>query len=420
MERAARVLCILVVLWAASSLLAQGGTEVPRVEVDPNAIQKPTRPMAITVHGIPEGQTVWLEVLQDCDGDDQPERNVAGCDSPLRGWKSPPAGTGGVVSTRLEVDDLKLLPRNRGLWLRAARDAQTRPAGQAKFGVMDNPCGLWRTAVQAFFGGVCDPNLSQALRRHRGGDVDLRDLTFEVRRLAVPAAPETALEEPVAVPNTRGASGVAWLDARTLLVTVTTPAQGEASHPPGLYRVSLGGKAELLWATKEGDALLPTAPRALPDDRVAFVRQRLIGEPAANEPAATLNVWRRGELARTIDLPDPIHQLVGADAAGTQVLALTLGTDDNRPTFLRVDLATGEIEDIGYHNGLYHAALRSPAGGPSVISVEDNAGQSGWFLFLADGQGKWLRDLVKRSQADLLPTWRPDGGEIAYLAQVAP
>lgn len=382
------------------------------VEVDPNAIQKPDVPMRIEVGGIPAGLSVRLQILQDCNGDSEPDSQGQGtCKSPLHDRQSAKAGDDRVVRDRLEIQTLTQLPQERPLWLWATGSNPER-GRLALFGIVSNPCDLWQSILDAFQLGPCNPfATSQSLRRHRG-PYELAGKTFEVRRLALDG------EAPVAVPGTENATGLAWESPTSLLIT--TAASSKA--PAALLRVPIqGGEPAMLWkAQAGGGALLPTAPLDLPGNRVAFVRQPLAGESKPGEPAAVLSLWSDGKVdpGRNVQLPFRIHQLLKSDREGRSILALTLGAGDNQPAFLTIDLAKGEVEYLGFHNALYQAALRSPRGEHAVISFEDNSGRSGWELALVGDKGEWKKDLSSRTQDDLLPSWRPDGREIAFLAEV--
>ncbi len=404
-----------------------------RLEIVPNAIQRLDTEMKIFVDGIPQGGHVHLQVLQDCTGDGVPDLyDMEDCRSPLYQRSSEPANEQGAIEDGLHFERLKkegtALPRNKVLWLRASRPGS--PHGrQILFGLVDDPCTLWTTVVATFLGGECDPHLAQALLQHRS-DSKLTDVTFEVRLLDVesPAGEQGVAPRPV--PRTLGATGLTWLDDDHLIFTVAETvrpepggfaAETEPPRPaePGLYRIFRDGtRRERLWAPTEGDRWRPVAPLALADGRIAFVRQPL-GEPAAGEPPARLHVWSAGRLGTGIPLPYKVHQLVAADASGTSVLALTLGRQDSRPAFMTVDPEEGTWEYLGFHRGLYHAAMRSPQGGQAAIAIQDVTSQIGWFLVLVDGQGQLLKDLqVRPDVEDLMPAWSRDGRWIAYLAEV--
>lgn len=389
-----------------------------RVEVEPNALQVSDQgklaPMTIEVRGVEPGHSVRIEVLRDVDG--VPRR-----ESPVDAWESLAADAQGVVRDKLdfEAKDWEL-PKNAGLWLRVSRSPDDPGAGLALFGLVENPCTLWPTLVDAFLGGECDPGLVQALRWHRG-PAGLEDVTFEVRRLAL-TGPDGEEPETVQVPSTLGATGVAWDGDDALVVTraPTSRDKGGADVVAGLYRIPLDGEPRLLW--KPEDALMPAAPFVLGCGRIAFVRQALTGEPQEDQDAAVhLSIWDYGTVVDVLTLPYRIHQILASDAGGHRLLALTLGVRSNRPQLLVLRLGEKpSVEVVGYHHALYQAALRAPGGDVSAIAFEDNSGRWGWDVVLVDRSGEWVRDLVRRKKKDdLMPVWRPDGKEIAYLAEVS-
>ena len=390
-----------------------------RLAIEPNAILKPDEPLTIEVEGVPRGERLELRVLQDCDSDGRPEeQSQAKCRNPLFAGKSREAGQDNTVRDALDFVELRQqghdFPADRTLWLRVSRP-KSESFLQARFGFVEKPCSLFRTVAETFLGGVCDPGLPQVLRRHRQPS-DLVDAVFEVRLLAI--EPEAAAPTPVA--GTRGASGVAWIDRETLLVTAAGTA-GEGRLGAGLYRFGLGEDArpERLWSPAAGE-WPPAAPLALGPGRFAFVRQAPGPQsPGAPAEVARLNVWHRDKLAIELPLPYKIHQLIAGDARGLSVLALTLGVADNRPSFLVVDLERRTVTDIGFHNDLYQSAMRRPGGELSAVAFENAYGGYGWQLALANRGGEMVRDLQKRDGLhDLLPAWRPEHTELAFLAQV--
>jgi hypothetical protein len=383
------------------------------VEVDPNAIQNADQPMRIDVGGIPQGQVVMLQILQDCNGDHRPDlRSQGDCKSPLYARDSSKAGSRNMVEDSLDFNALEksgtLLPRNRALWLRASRPGSQQGV-LTLFGLVDDPCTLWQATLEVFRLGACSKSaVAQALRRHRG-PLGFEEKTFEVRRLD-PAGDAP----PVSIAGTRGATGVAWLNAQTLVVTAT-----EAGSK--LLRVPLQGEPTVLWNDPPQDGLSAAAPLALPGGQIAFVRQRLSGqESTEGRPVAFLSLWADGRIdpAHDIVLPFRIQQLLASSPEGHQILALSLGIGENLPSFLQIDLAERTVQNLGYSPTLYQIAFRSPKTGASVVSFEDVSTDQGWDLVLADDKGRLLKDLQARKQDDILPAWQPDGKSLAYLAEV--
>ena len=412
-----RVLLILGAVFLLAAAQASDPGPPAWVEVDPNAIQNAGQPMRIDVGGIPQGQTVTLQVLQDCNGDHRPDLQGQGdCKSPLYARDSRKAGSRNWVEDSLDFTALEKsgtsLPRNRALWLRVSRPG-SRQGVLTLFGLVDDPCTLWQATLEVFRLGACGKGgVSQALRRHRG-PLGFEEKTFEVRRLD-PAGDAP----PVSIAGTRGATGVAWLDARTLVVTAT-----EAGSK--LLRVPLEGEPTVLWKDSGQDGLSAAAPLALPGgssgEKIAFVRQRLSGqESAEGRPVAFLSLWADGRIdpARDVVLPFRIQQLLASSPDGRQILALSLGIGENLPSFLQIDLAERTVQNLGYSPTLYQVAFRSPNTGASVVSFEDVSTDHGWDLVLADDKGRLVKDLQARKQDDILPAWQPDGKSLAYLAEV--
>ena len=413
---------VLLILGAASLLIAAAQAPDPGppawVEVDPNAIENVDQPMRINVGGIPQGQTVTLQILQDCNGDHRPDLQGQGdCKSPLYARDSSKADSRNRVEDYLDFAALEKsgtpLPRNRALWLRASRPG-SRQGVLSLFGLVDDPCTLWQSTLEIFHLSACSKSaVAQALRRHRG-PLGFEAKTFEVRRLD-----PSGDAPPVSIAGTRGATGVAWLSAQTLVVTTT-----EAGSK--LLRVPLQGEPTVLWKDPAPDGLSAAAPLALPGgpsgDKIAFVRQRPPGQEAAEgRPEAVLSLWAGGKVdpARDVVLPFRIQQLLKSSPDGRQILALSLGIGENLPSFLQIDLAERTVQNLGYSNNLYQVAFRSPKAGVSVVSFEDVSTDQGWDLVLADDKGHFMKDLqARKKRDDILPAWQPDGKSIAYLAEV--
>lgn len=408
---------VLLILVTAFLLIAAAQASDPGppawVEVDPNAIETVDQPMQVDVGGIPQGQTVKLQILQDCNSDHRPDlRGQGDCKSPLYARDSSKAGARNMVEDSLDFIVLEKsgtsLPRNRALWLRASRPGSQHGV-LTLFGLVDNPCTLWQATLEVFRLGACSKGaVAQALRRHRG-PLGFEEKTFEVRRLD-PAGDAP----PVSIAGTRRATGVAWLNAQTLVVTAT-----EAGSK--LLRVPLEGEPTVLWKDPAQDGLSAAAPLALPGGQIAFVRQRLPGqESTAGRPVAFLSLWTDGNVdpAHDVVLPFRIQQLLASSPDGRQILALSLGIGENLPSFLQIDLPERTVQNLGYSPTLYQVAFRSPEAGVSVVSFEDVSTDHGWDLVLADDKGRLVKDLQARKQDDILPVWQPDGKSLAYLAEV--
>ncbi|HEY0554000.1 MAG TPA: hypothetical protein VGG20_07005, partial [Thermoanaerobaculia bacterium] len=166
---------VLPILVAAFILIAAAQAPDPGppawVEVDPNAIERADQPMQIDVGGIPQGQTVTLQILQDCNGDHRPDLQGQGdCKSPLYARDSSKADSRNRVEDSLDFTVLEKsgtpLPRNRALWLRASRPG-SRQGVLSLFGLVDDPCTLWQSPREVFHLGACGKSaVAQALRRH--------------------------------------------------------------------------------------------------------------------------------------------------------------------------------------------------------------------------------------------------------------
>ena len=407
---ARRPLALLSCLALAGSLVAAPGERPKRLAVEPNAIVQIDDPLTIEVEGVPAGDPVKLEVFEDC-------LDKAACPAAYT-RPSEPADAKGIVRDKLYRSELVAgdmkSPEGRRLWLRVSFQDSERYR-QAMFGFGVSECDLFATFFDAFRLGPCDPGLLQVLRNHRQPS-DLADQIFEVRRITTDAVDA----DPITVPGTRGASGVAWWDAQTLLVTAAGTEQ-EGDLPAGLYSVRLGGDAqpERLWVP-DADQPPPSAPFALSDKRVAFVTQAPGAQGSeASETVAHLVVWDKelGEVS-SVGLPYKVHQVLRSGADGNQLLALSLGVADNRPTLLSVDLETRETTVLGFSNALYEAALREPEGEVSVVAFENAFALNGWEMVLTR-EGQLERILVKRNgKDDLAPAWNPRGGEVAFLSQV--
>ena len=108
-----------------------------------------------------------------------------------------------------------------------------------------------------------------------------------------------------------------------------------------------------------------------------------------------------------------VHRLLGS--SNGQVLALA--RDNGNPVFLRIGLQDGGVENLGFNSSVFAAFQRAPQKPVSVIDT-------GWELVLVDAEGQTLhqlrvaRDDMTWGMDDLLPVWRPNHFEIAFLGKV--
>jgi hypothetical protein len=417
---ASAALCLISAGATAPAALAQHVPRAPDVRITPNAIQQRDVPMLIDLAGAP-GQTLYLFILRDCDGNAAtPElRGTERCVTPLHEQMAVLDGTG-RRQVELRFEKNLHLPGNQNLWLRASSvPAGDRAYQDAVFGLVDEPCSLWATVISAFGLGSCSSGLGEAFGPQRSHDDQRPAVALEARRLVIP--PDgTPAGDPVSVPGTRGATGVAWLDPGTLLVTVgaseqdIVPVDDDAPEPvpPGLYRIDVAtGKGQRLVQPGERETL--AAPFALGGDAIVFARESVVVR--ADGSVATLTVLRGNRVTREIPLRRSIHQILAMDPRGRSVLAYSRW--QGIPILLQIDLLTGAVADLGFPPQLFHAVMRMPGSSQAVVALEDNAGYNGWDLILVDGSGHLAQELAVGPSEDLMPAWRPGRREIVYLGQ---
>jgi hypothetical protein len=417
--RASAALLLIGIGAAAPVALAQKVPRAPDVRITPNAIQQRHVPMLIDLVG-PPGQTLYLFILRDCDGNAAtPElQGSKGCDTPLHKQVFVLDATG-RRQVELRFDKNPHLPGNQNLWLRVSSvPAGDRAYQDAVFGLADEACSVWTTFVSAFGLGNCSSGLGEAFGPQRSYDDQRPAVALEARRLVIPSG-GAPVGGAVSVPGTRGATGVAWLDAGTLLVTVGTSEDIVTAEdttpepvPPGLYRIDVAtGKQERLAAPAEGETL--TAPFAVGRGTMAFVRESVIVRPDGT--VATLVISRGGPITREIPLRRSIHQILAMDPRGQSVLAYSRW--QGTPSLLQIDIGTGAVVDLGFPPQLFHAVMRMPGSSQAVVALEDNAGYNGWDIILVDGSGHLAQELAVGPSEDLMPAWRPGRREIVYLGQ---
>jgi hypothetical protein len=391
----------------------------PAVEITPNAIETPEKPMKIEIRGAP-GQKLYLLILRNCDSDwNTPEIAPRPDCDPRVSTRRIALEANGQWRERKRITEVPASLYGQKLWLRVSPNQEGRwPYGDAMFTMVSKPCSVWDTFIDMFSENGCSADVGRTLSPQMGGNDERPAVALEVRRLVRDAVKGT-WGKPVSVPGTRGATGVAWADARSLFVTVgrieddvlAAVEEPSKSVQPGLYRIDIaGGKRELLLAAREDEIL--AAPFAVRSDYMVFVRERVVAD--RDGTVATLAVWSRGSI-REIPLRRTIHQILAADPKGPSVLAYSRW--HGVPALLRVDLRTGAVTHLGFAEPLFHAVMRAPGGGHAVVALEDNAGYNGWDIILVDGKGQLAEELAVGPGEDLMPAWRPGRPELAYLGQ---
>ncbi|NPD26509.1 hypothetical protein [Corallococcus exiguus] len=382
----------------------------------PNALQSEKTPMEVSARGT-AGSNAWFFILQDCNGDRRPELNHSGeCRSPVESWRKAFDASGSLkekVDFRARPD----IPRDVGLWLSVcAGPTPVNGCTDAYFGVATNSCTLFQTFLDAFTLKGCNPRLHAILGGRRSGSLHVS------ARMAVHLA-DTVASPPTSqrVPGTERATGVAWQDASTLLVTVG-PAEASGGPDagvstgaePGLYRMQVDGSQRvLLWKALPGST--PLAPVKLDDHRVAFVlEQRAAGAGVSS----SLLLWSEQGAPKEIPLRVAVQRLYAVHPEKGPAGLLARAQDAVGTKFLHFDLETGRITQLGYSGSLLHALQRSPTSDKSALDYEDASGDNGWDLALVDPQGKVTAELQVGAGDAHSPAWNPQGGTLAYLAEL--
>ena len=418
--------CALLAL-VATALAIPGSAQAqrgPEVTISPNAIQKHDVPMTVNLVGAP-GETVHLFVLQSCDRNPAtPElaSKNATCKTPL--WrKSVTLDAYGRKRTEvlLSRDVPGALP-NKRLWLRASSDpAGRRQYQDAVFGWVGDPCSLWKTFAGIFAGDRCPIGAKRAVGPQRGVE-DLPDVPLEVRRMVVNSTSQGAKStgKAISVPGTHNATGVAWQDENTLLVTIRRRSTEErllepkrpGAADPGLYRFDLKtGKREKLLTPAPGYTFL--APIAVDKDCIVVMSQGAAIDSEGN--AGFLMIWRHGKIIRKYPMRRTLMQMISVDPKTMQLVAYSRWR--RNPAILLIDLSTGQLTDLGFTPHLYHAAMHSPRDPVTALALEDNATSNGWEIVLVDDKGELADELAVGPGHNFLPAWRKDGGELAYIGQ---
>lgn len=383
------------------------------VSVDPNAVATRSDGMRAIVMW-PEATAeldIELRILADCTGDGSPDDRDEACQgrgrAVLRAWRG--RLKGGRYDERLSLAGL---PEGAKLWLRAtvrdpAAESPERPRGEpllgqddAMFFIARDRCTVWRTVLDLFGRGGCRVGVLDAMEDLLGASPERPDVVLEARRLA-PSAAGT----PRVVPESRGATGVAW-DGNDVLVTLGRGPRTVA----GLYRVREGAARALLWAAEPG--VTPMAPYALGEGRVLLALEA--DEIGNTGIVSWLGTVTSGKMGPRVGLRRSVHQILAVQ--GERVLLLSRW--QGRPMIVMVELNTGAETRLGKDGVLLDALMRSPVSGVTVWADLDRANVTGWDLWLLESGGQTARPLLQRPQHDLMPSWRGDGKEIVYLGQV--
>ncbi len=400
------------------------GADSPlRLSIDPNALENASAKFTVTIGDIAPGETIRWRVYRDCNNDGKLDKGKIGSCTSLvdsgimKAEKSP-------YKLELQVADLREkagappLEDFAVLWFTAYRQEPGVKDQWLQFGLSGKqPCSWLKEIFSAFLPGRdCGPALGTSLRAMDRDLTGLTDITFEIRRLE-----PVADAEPQTLPKSQGVTGMTWLDAKHMLVTVAPVLDSyRDALAPGLYKLPVeGGEPQRLWAPPEETAWYLSAPLALPRRTVAFVRRPILENKTPDtQPDRRLVFWRKGKLTgETIPLNLPVYRLLAWDKKTRSLLALTLGEKDAQPGFLRIDRKTGAVTHLVYSETFYRAFMGSPAGDQTATARFDVSGLYGWHLLGFDSRGKMF-PLVRREEHDLMPLWGPDGAHLYYLAEI--
>lgn len=421
-----------------------------RVEITPNALQKASEPMQVHVLA-EQGQSLHLFILKSCDTDPSNPDLSETC-PPLWHEEVTLGANRNDFDKPLRLDQLKdakgrevELPANIPLWLRVSADPTGKRARRdAMFAIARFPCGPWQTFLD-FFGqrpkGGCHAGVREAFTPAKGMIDELPAEILQVRRMDVSQFVAGAERKPAetdgafsVVPMTHGATGVSWLGTDTLAVTLRELSEREQSADEyvvldpkqrpygdaGAYLYDLArGTRELLYEAPE--YTVPGAPYAIDRDFVVLVEDDIVARPS-DRSKTSLVVWRRGRnnkqhTVRKVPIDRSLHQILGVNRKRQVLLAYSLY--QHAPKLVYVCMRTGQSIDLGSDHRLLHAVMHSPRDAFAALAIENNASaRDGWELILVDDKGELKYRLAVGAGSDLMPAWRPDGSELAFLGQV--
>lgn len=375
------------------------------VSVDPNALQRREDSMRLTLRwpGAANGTRVQVQILRDCNGDGSPDVRAELCRGSgqpvLRQWESVLQGGQHEESVAMTG-----LPEQEPLWLRATAGGED--SDDALFFIAQDRCSVLQTVLSVFKRGECRIGVLDALEQLLGDVERPADALLEVRLLD----PERPEAPPRILPGTRSATGVGWDGNDAVWVTLA----GQGKTPAGLYRVRLRptpGRPELVWTAPAGVTGL--APLGLTRGRALLVLQKdVIGADGVTGWIAQVEgrkLVKRAPLRRTV------HALLAAQGDRVVFYSRWQGV----PEFCIVHLTTGNEMKLGRDGALLYSLFQAPAGTkrPTVWAETDRANDTGWDLWILQDADHKARPLLRRVEHDLLPVWRPDGAQLAYLGE---
>jgi hypothetical protein len=422
--------------------VAQARPRAPqRVQIVPNAIQDPNVPLEVRIQNGEPKQQLYLFILRSCDGDDSdPEIGMYnGKDECEPLWrKEVTLGIAGDYRDKLPLNELSQngqpllepLPVNTPLWLRvSATPSGKRYKRDTMFMIAADPCTVWRTLLNPFTRGRCHTGVTQAFMPQKGIVEELPHEALQVRRMDI--ARWRAGDKRAAmrvVPGTVGATGVQWSGNHQMVVTLRGPTAQEQEaavlppdkgkplrwSKPGLYWIDLRtGKKKQLYQSPEHT--IPGAPYAVSRDCVVFIEDTEYEH--GKRSRSSLVIWERGRKVRKYPMDRSLHQIFGVDRKNRAIIAYSVWK--RSPTVVRVSLENGDVVNLGDDARLLHALLYSDRNQVGVQAIENNASEEyGWEMILVDDRGNTAGELLVEKGHDLMPVWRPDEAEIAYLGQV--
>ena len=357
-----------------------------RIVITPNAIQNISDPMEIKAYGVPYRQKVVFEIAGDCDNDGFPNfEKSKTCPGVVYFWKT--GGSNGEISQSMDVSRFGL-EIGVSYWIRARfEDSKSGPS--VIFSIGANPCTIWKTIVQTFFKGKCDPQFVKLFDRRRD-PAQWLTADFEV------AIYDTKTESETVIPKSREATGVFWMDSGQLLYTIKDDSKG------GLYRYSLDSAiSKRLWVHDK-----VYAPAILNDGRTIVVTEKL--------DTFHLVLLGPGRGEEKINLPVKLDQILAVNGETQQVLGIHYGLKKLEPGFFLIDLNQATVKDQGFDPSLYIAAMRHPRK-PLYLKQHMASDLGPSRIEICTEDHKHENKLTDQKSHLIFPSWSPTGRYIAYL-----